>query len=151
MTIKSFLLFASLSFVFTKSEAQTPLFYANANKSAALCADPQSKRPKQRRVSRVEPVAPTGEQATLSPANIGAYIVANLQYPALAQTNKIEGVVQAKVLLSPEGLIGSSEIVKGLGYGCDEAVLKLLADMPAWKPLSDRELELIIPVRFVLR
>lgn len=59
--------------------------------------------------------------------------------------------MQAKVLLSPEGLIGSREIVKGLGYGCDEAVLKLLADMPAWKPLSDRELELIIPVRFVLR
>ncbi|MFN4079549.1 MAG: TonB family protein [Saprospiraceae bacterium] len=151
MTIKSFFLFASLGLAVTKSEAQTPFFYKNPNNAAALCADPQSKRPKQRRASRVEPVAPTDERVLLSPANMSAYIVANLQYPALAETNKIEGVVQAKILLSPEGLVANSEIVKGLGYGCDEAVLKLLADMPAWKPLSDRALELIIPVRFVLR
>lgn len=151
MTIKSFVAIALLGLLAAQTDAQTPVLYAGTDNPATLHVTSQRKKSKLRRLSRTTPVAPTTEQALLSPANVSAYIVSNLQYPPVTQTSKIEGVVQAKVIISPDGQVRDPEIIKGLGYGCDEAVLCLLADMPTWKPFSDRDQELIIPVRFVLR
>ncbi len=66
--------------------------------------------------------------------NIGAYTAANIDYPELAKENGIEGTVTVMVLISPKGDITATRVIKSLGFGCDEAVLDLLYNMPRWKP-----------------
>ena len=65
------------------------------------------------------------------------YIKRNLNYPLEARNEKIEGevVVQFKVL--PSGEYFDIRIIKSLGYGCDEEVMRLIKEGPQW--LSDVE------------
>ena len=44
-----------------------------------------------------------------------------LKYPAEAQKNGIEGAVTLKAYIDKEGNVDRTKIVKGIGYGCDEA------------------------------
>jgi TonB family protein len=61
------------------------------------------------------------------------YIKRNLNYPLDARNEKIEGdvVVQFKVL--PNGEYYDIRIMKSLGYGCDEEVMRLIKEGPQWK------------------
>ena len=60
------------------------------------------------------------------------YIKRNLNYPALARANKIEGevIVQFKVL--PGGELFDFRILQSVGAGCDEEAIRLVKDGPAW-------------------
>jgi protein TonB len=63
------------------------------------------------------------------PKAIGEFIGKNLRYPDEAIREKIEGVVRARVTIDVSGKVVKVEVIKGLGYGCDEEasrVLKLL-------------------------
>jgi TonB family protein len=66
--------------------------------------------------------------------NFMAYCKAHLTYPAQARENGIEGLVLAKITVSASGQLSDLAIVQKLGFGCDEAVLKLLREMPSWVP-----------------
>lgn len=59
-------------------------------------------------------------------------------YPVKAQTFQIEGRVIAQFLLDEKGKVKDLEIVKGLGYGCDEEVLRVLR-LGRFKPALDEE------------
>ena len=61
-----------------------------------------------------------------------AYVSAHLVYPELARKNGIEGRVEVLVTISDEGKILEAKIVKSLGFGCDEAALAVVRDMPDW-------------------
>src|SRR4030095_8614064 len=71
---------------------------------------------------------PGGEQALMN------YLGANILYPEVAQKNKIEGQVIARIIIHSNGKVSGVEILNGLGYGCDEEVVKVLTAMPRWKP-----------------
>lgn len=66
--------------------------------------------------------------------NFETYTTAHLTYPEIAQEHNIEGTVSILIEISPEGIITKSKIVDSLGFGCDEAALKLVANMPKWTP-----------------
>ena len=95
------------------------------------------------------PVYPGGETELLN------FIATKLEYPELAQEYSVEGMVVARLQLKPNGEVLNSSIVKSLGYGCDEAVLAVIEQMPAWEPARyDDEAEygiVYLPVRFSLR
>lgn len=61
-----------------------------------------------------------------------AYVSTHLIYPELARKNSIEGRVEILVTISDEGKILEAKIVKSLGFGCDEAALAVVRDMPDW-------------------
>lgn len=61
-----------------------------------------------------------------------AYVSAHLVYPELARKNSIEGRVEVLITISDEGKILEAKIVKSLGFGCDEAALAVVRDMPDW-------------------
>jgi TonB family protein len=63
-----------------------------------------------------------------------AYCKTHLEYPQQARENGIEGLVLAKVTVSASGKISDVQIVQKLGFNCDEAVMKLLKEMPNWNP-----------------
>jgi len=61
--------------------------------------------------------------AEVMPQPIGGMdaIYKKLYYPRTAIDNDISGIVEVKVFIEKEGKVSKVEIVKGLGYGCDES------------------------------
>ncbi len=57
------------------------------------------------------------------PKPVGGIIelLKNLRYPPNAKRNKISGEVKLKVKVDELGFVISTEVIEGLGYGCDEA------------------------------
>lgn len=45
----------------------------------------------------------------------------NIQYPKAAKSNNIEGRVFIQFVVTKEGKVKDTEVIKGIGYGCDEA------------------------------
>lgn len=58
----------------------------------------------------------------------------NIRYPAAAREDGVEGKVTARFLLDTLGKATRTEILRGIGAGCDQEVLRVLKQMPAWKP-----------------
>jgi protein TonB len=48
-------------------------------------------------------------------------LLKNLRYPPNAKRNNISGEVKLKVKVDELGFVISTEVIEGLGYGCDEA------------------------------
>jgi TonB family protein len=64
----------------------------------------------------------------------GAYVSRNLHYPDDARRAKIQGRVILGFIVDRDGSIRDVEVVKGLGYGCDEVAVKALKSCPPWIP-----------------
>jgi TonB family protein len=86
------------------------------------------------------------------------FIVKNIQYPQEAHEEGLEGKVFVKFVVTEEGRIASPKIVKSLGGGCDEEVLRILqlmnemedAWIPARKDGKAVKTELALPFSFKL-
>jgi TonB family protein len=62
------------------------------------------------------------------------YLEAQLQYPNQALANQVEGKVTVQFTVQPNGQLSDFKILKGLGYGCDEEVIRLIKEGPSWAP-----------------
>lgn len=62
------------------------------------------------------------------------FLKENIKYPDEARKNNISGKVFAKIVIEKDGSIGDIEIKYGLGYGCDEEVVRVIKIMPKWNP-----------------
>jgi TonB family protein len=62
------------------------------------------------------------------------YLSNNLKYPDSARLNNVEGRIVAKFIINEDGSISDATILRGIGSGCDEEVLRLLSKAPRWKP-----------------
>ncbi len=58
----------------------------------------------------------------------------NHKYPEEARKNKIEGKVVVHFIINEDGSCSNFEVIKGIGYGCDEAAVEAFKKMPNWKP-----------------
>jgi len=52
-----------------------------------------------------------------------------LEYPEAARKNEIEGTVRYKLILNSECEIEKSELIKSLGFGCDEEAKKAIKQL----------------------
>ncbi|MDD4967983.1 MAG: energy transducer TonB [Paludibacter sp.] len=62
------------------------------------------------------------------------FIENNLKYPKLAKKKGIEGKVKVRFVISSDGKIGKSEIVKSLDPECDREALRIVNLLPAFIP-----------------
>ncbi|MCP9762234.1 M56 family metallopeptidase [Lacihabitans soyangensis] len=62
------------------------------------------------------------------------YLGQNIQYPADAQRANVSGKVFVKFIVEDDGSIGNVEVMKGIGFGCDEEAIRVVKSMPRWKP-----------------
>jgi TonB family protein len=62
------------------------------------------------------------------------YLEQNLSYPKLAMDNQIEGKVTIQFTIQPSGQLSDFKVVRSIGYGCDEEVIRLIAEGPKWTP-----------------
>ena len=69
----------------------------------------------------------------------------NHYYPVEARKNKIEGKVIIQFIINADGTASDFKVIKGIGYGCDEAAVEAFKKMPKWKPATIKGQ----PVRFL--
>lgn len=62
------------------------------------------------------------------------YLETNIQYPQQALENKIEGKVTVQFTVTTDGALNEFKVIKGIGSGCDEEVIRLIKQGPKWYP-----------------
>lgn len=61
------------------------------------------------------------------------YIYKNFKYPGMARENNIQGKVFVSFVIDKDGSVKDAKILRGIGGGCDEEVLRVIRSMPGWK------------------
>ncbi len=82
---------------------------------------------------------PVYEQVDIMPEYQGGtnemvnFIGKNLKYPEQAVKANIIGKVIVKIIIDKDGGVNSVSFLKGIGFGCDEEVERIVKLMPKWK------------------
>jgi TonB family protein len=75
-----------------------------------------------------------------------------LKYPKEAQDAGISGKVYVDFIINKDGRISDVNVTKGIGYGCDEAAIYAMQQLPDWKPGYQRgkpiSMKMTIPITF---
>jgi len=96
------------------------------------------------------------QNADEMPSIIGGMtaILKKLTYPEAAKKKKLEGKVLIKIYVHENGSIDATNIIKGIGYGCDEAAEKAVRECkfsPAKKDGKNVKAQVILPIQFKLK
>ncbi|TSD66577.1 TonB family protein [Inquilinus sp. KBS0705] len=67
-------------------------------------------------------------------AAFGKYMVKTLHYPSTAVNNNTQGRVIVTFIVEKDGSINDVKVVRGLGSGTDEEAVRVIKNMPLWKP-----------------
>ncbi|WP_158561181.1 M56 family metallopeptidase [Emticicia sp. C21] len=82
------------------------------------------------------------------------FIGRNLKYPVAAQRAKVSGKVFVKFVVRKDGSISDFNILKGIGFGCDEETIRVISQLPKWSPGRQNgravNVHFTMPVNFVL-
>jgi periplasmic protein TonB len=124
-TMKKILYLLVLSAFSTVSYAQADI--ANKPSDDYKTVDPVSGDTIYRSIEQL-PEFPGGMRS------LSRYLSENLRYPAEAQKKEIEGRVLVKFVVCQDGSLCNEEVLKGIGGGCDEEVIRVIKAMPKWKP-----------------
>ncbi len=67
------------------------------------------------------------------------YLESNLEYPEQALKNEVEGKVTIQFSIGMTGQLTEFKVIRGIGYGCDEEVIRLIRSGPKWHPTKKNE------------
>ncbi len=94
-----------------------------------------------------EPAAPANGYAEFY-----ALVGKNLKYPRRALDMGVAGKVYVRFIVDKDGTLTNLEVVRGIGYGCDEEAIRVMRLAPAWKAGKQRgkavKQRMIIPISF---
>jgi len=66
--------------------------------------------------------------------NLESFLAKSTRYPGKAIAEGIEGQVFVCFIVDENGKVTKPEILKGIGFGCDEEALRVIRNLPDWKP-----------------
>ena len=66
------------------------------------------------------------------------YVGSKLKYPPQANRMGVEGKVYVEFVINRDGSIVDARVVRGIGAGCDEEAVRVVASSPAWNPGKQR-------------
>jgi TonB family protein len=82
------------------------------------------------------------------------YLSENLRYPPNAQLKGIEGTVIVAFVVNTDGTTTDIQILRSVGGGCDEEVIRIVQGSPKWNPGMQRgtpvRTRMRLPLRFML-
>jgi len=61
------------------------------------------------------------------------FISQNISYPELAKQIGKEGTVYVSFVVNEIGYVEAASVVRGIGFGCDEEVIRVMNKIPRWK------------------
>ncbi|MBA4054644.1 MAG: hypothetical protein C0490_08030, partial [Marivirga sp.] len=67
------------------------------------------------------------------------YLEQNLRYPEQALANNVEGKVTIMFTVETSGHLSDFRVLRGIGNGCDEEVIRLVKEGPKWAPSKRKE------------
>ncbi|WP_167852097.1 energy transducer TonB [Hymenobacter elongatus] len=126
------------------------LFYGQGGRGQQpvrwVAAGPAAERPLPSTVASTADQMPTYGNG---PADINKLV----RYPPTAVENKTEGIVYASFLVDENGRVEAPQIVRGIGGGCDEEVLRVLSQTSGhWTPARSAgqlvKVKMVLPIRF---
>ena len=83
------------------------------------------------------------------------FLANNIKYPEEAKDLGIKGRVFAQFLVEKDGSLSNIEILRGIGYGCDKEVIRVIKLMPNWSPGMQKgkkvRVRFTLPVNFKLK
>ena len=96
----------------------------------------------------IMPKPPTGF------ASFKWYVTQNLIYPEEAREQGISGRVLVQFVVNQDGSISDTDIIEGIGFGCDQESIRVILASAPWEPGLKRgepvKVRLVLPVEFVL-
>ncbi len=94
------------------------------------------------------PTFPGGEKELLK------FLAENIQYPALARENNIQGNVALTFVVNKDGQVSDITVLRDIGGGCGKEALRVMNSMPRWSPGEANghpvKVRFTLPVRFRL-
>lgn len=83
------------------------------------------------------------------------YLRKNIKFPPVARENGIQGRVFVTFVVDKDGRVKDARILRGIGGGCDEEALRVISNMPDWKPGKQNgrsvSVQYNLPVNFTLK
>ncbi|MBC8111921.1 MAG: energy transducer TonB, partial [Verrucomicrobia bacterium] len=83
------------------------------------------------------------------------YLGENLKYPRAAQNARQGGKVLVSFVINENGKISDVKVVQGIGFGCDEEAMRVIAIAPAWIPGRQGgktvKVRYTVPINFTLQ
>jgi TonB family protein len=78
------------------------------------------------------------------------YLKRAVRYPREALSNKTEGRVTVRFTVEPTGQLTNFQVVRGIGSGCDEELIRAIKEGPSWQPGKQGDVPLAdkVKVRF---
>jgi TonB family protein len=76
----------------------------------------------------VAPTFPGGDE------KLYEFLGENMIYPAEAKEKGIEGIVYVNFIVEKDGSLSNARILRDIGGGCGEEVLRVVSIMPPWNP-----------------
>jgi periplasmic protein TonB len=80
------------------------------------------------------------------------FISNNLKYPQRAIISGIEGKVFVQFVVEKDGSLTDIQVIRGIGFGCDEEAVRVLSNAPKWIPGKQRgrpvRVKMILPIHF---
>ncbi|MFY0687245.1 MAG: energy transducer TonB [Cyclobacteriaceae bacterium] len=108
----------------------------------------------------IEEVEETLTIAEVMPVPVGGYSAfygfmgKNMKYPSQARRMGAEGKVFVQFVVNENGELSEIKVIKGMGLGCDEEAMRVLAKAPNWVPGRQRgrpvKVRMVIPIAFKL-
>lgn len=81
-----------------------------------------------------------------------AYLDTNLQFPKEALAKRVKGKVAIRFTVRVDGSLDEFKVVKSLGSGCDEEVIRLVKEGPEWTASTEDDVpvesEVLVKVKF---
>jgi TonB family protein len=82
------------------------------------------------------------------------FVYRNIQYPAEAKAQRVEGTVVVSYVVNEYGFLEDVKVTKGIGYGCDEEAIRVVQQLDDWMPaIIDWEVKsfrMTLPIKFKL-
>ena len=83
------------------------------------------------------------------------YLAENIKYPQMAKESGIQGRVFVTFVVERDGRVTDVRVLRGIGGGCDEEAIRVVAAMPKWAPGKQRgkpvRVQYNLPVKFTLQ
>ena len=124
------------------------LFLVDINTVTVVEPEPEIEDDTEFLVVEDQPEFPGGTAALLE------YLRKNIRYPSICRENNIQGRVIVTFVVNKDGNIVNPEVAKGVNPSLDKEALRVISQMPSWKPGKQRgkpvKVRYSVPVNFRL-
>ncbi len=79
------------------------------------------------------------------------YLYSKVEYPKKARKIGIEGTVIIQFKVDEKGYVKDVKLLKGIGMGCDEEVLRAAINSPQWQLIDEIANEYTTSIKFKLK